>query len=92
MPKNSDKCQKAIKWLLQKAKVDQIAIYRSKEHNYCRMLLSQVDYQFCYYELPQLFIKLLDASGAPLGVPSVAIAEATLSREVFLYTPGVNCR
>ena len=45
------------------------------------------------YELPTLFLKLLEA--APLDLsPRICtphIAEAHLKRDVFLYTPGISC-
>ena len=79
-----------IAWLQKRAGVRTRLLSRF-EFKLIPIFFFQTNYNFQFYDLPVFFHTVLKAANSD-ALPTVAVAEAELSRDVFLYTPGVSCK
>ena len=96
-----ERCIRSLDWLALKAQVSsgiEMLFLKSQLLPSIPPLFSQMACEFTFFELPRLFYEILQVlsgaspSFANLSIPTLAIAEAHLNKDVLLYTPGVSCR
>jgi hypothetical protein len=93
MPTRLELCRGSLEWLQFQAKASlfddniQCILWNTRTRSFL-----QTKIHIKVYELPFMFMEVLQAAKAPCPFPNVTLAEDKLAKDVYLFTHGVSCQ